>query len=304
VSFIERARIAIPPASAAGFDHADIHLPTQRLYLAHTGADRIDAVDCRAARHLRALEGHPGVAGSLIDQPSGMLVSTDRAGARISLWQLPDERLLHRVAVDAHPNGLAYDPAAHHVFVFCLGNPPGDDPTVVVVDSAVGRVVERLDLPGRPRWAIHDPVSRRVYANISDPAQIVVLDADDLRLVDAFDVPAAGPHGLALDAGRLFCACDGGVLVTLDRGGRVRGEVALPGAPDVIWHDPLDDRVLVAVGDPGCVCVVDAAAQRLVETIATGPGAHTTAWNLATRSLYAFLPATCEAVVYSEEEPS
>jgi len=302
VTFVERARIAIPPGRAAGFDHADIHVASQRLYVAHTGADRIDLIDCHTTAYGHALEGHPGVAGILLDQRSGLLVSSDRARARISLWRVPDERLLGRVEVDSHPNGLAYDPVRARLFVFCLGDPPGHTPTLVVVDADSLRVVQRSPLPGRPRWAVHDPASRRVYANISAPALIVVLDADELALVGALDVPAAGPHGLALDAGRIFCACDGGALLTLDDAGAVRGETALPGVPDVIWHDPVCDRVLVAIGDPGCVCVVDVAAQRLVETVPTGPGAHTTAWNPVTRTLYAFLPATCEAVVYSEED--
>jgi hypothetical protein len=43
-------------------------------------------------------------------------------------------------------------------------------------------------------------------------------------------VPAAGPHGLDLDAagGRLFCACDAAELVVLDAAsGRLRGRLPL-----------------------------------------------------------------------------
>jgi DNA-binding beta-propeller fold protein YncE len=256
----------------------------------------------RPTRH--ALEDHAGVAGILIDQASGLLVSSDRGCARVSLWQLPAETLLGRVSVDRHPNGLAYDPGRRQLFVFCLGDPPGHAPTLAIIDIARLRVVERLPLPGRPRWALYDPTSDRVYANIADPAQILVMHAEQLRLDGSLDVPCAGPHGLALHADALYCACDGGALVMLDRAGHVRGQAALPGVPDVIWHDPLRGRVFVAIGDSGCVCIIDVAAQGLVETIITGPGAHTTAWSPSTRTLYAFLPETCEAVSYSEEVPS
>jgi len=31
--------------SSGGFDHADIHAPTDRLYVAHTSNDAIDVID-------------------------------------------------------------------------------------------------------------------------------------------------------------------------------------------------------------------------------------------------------------------
>ena len=38
--------IELPPhRSKGGFDHADIHLPTARLYVAHTANDAVDVID-------------------------------------------------------------------------------------------------------------------------------------------------------------------------------------------------------------------------------------------------------------------
>jgi len=48
---------------------------------------------------------------------------------------------------------------------------------------------------------------------------MMVIDADwPMQIARIFDVPVAGPHGLDLDVEqrRLFCACDGRKLVTLD----------------------------------------------------------------------------------------
>jgi hypothetical protein len=36
--------VPLPPGKAAGFDHADVYLPDRRLYVAHTGADRVDVI--------------------------------------------------------------------------------------------------------------------------------------------------------------------------------------------------------------------------------------------------------------------
>jgi hypothetical protein len=43
---------------------------------------------------------------------------------------------------------------------------------------------------------------------------IVSIDCDRLEIVRAYEIHCAGPHGLWLDRGRLFCAADGGELGT------------------------------------------------------------------------------------------
>ena len=72
-------------------------------------------------------------------------------------------------------------------------------------------------MPGRPRWALYDEERDRVYTNIRDPAQIVVIDPHGHGIERTFEVPSDGPHGLWLADGRLFCAADGGALVVLNR---------------------------------------------------------------------------------------
>ena len=60
------------------------------------------------------------------------------------------------------------------------------------------RVIATIPLPGRPRWAVYDPATGHVYANIQKPAEIVVLDAAGLQITRSFKIPFAGPHGLAI----------------------------------------------------------------------------------------------------------
>src|SRR6266516_6820685 len=69
------------------------------MYVAHTGADRVEVIDCRQRVFLRSIEDQPGVAGVLIDQAQDVLFTSDRACARISVFRCSDEALLGRVAV-------------------------------------------------------------------------------------------------------------------------------------------------------------------------------------------------------------
>src|SRR5499426_1513644 len=244
--------IPIPPGKQPGFDHADVYRRgTARLYVAHTGADRIEVIDCVSNIYLHSLPRVPGVAGILIDSEQDFLFSSDRGCARASIYRCSDEALLGRVQVGDRPNGLAYDCTRRRLFVFNIGNPPGVNCTISVVDVDVMRVIATISLPGRPRWAVYDPGTEHVYANIQKPAEIVVLDATELQITTAIKIPVAGPHGLAIAGERLFCAADGEALVALHRDtGAVLGSVALPGEPDVVMHDRELARLYVAIGSP------------------------------------------------------
>jgi DNA-binding beta-propeller fold protein YncE len=141
-----------------------------------------------------------------------------------------------------------------------------------VIEVAARAVVADIPVPGRTRWTIVDRASHACYVNIADPSQIVVIDADTLRVSRVIPIPAAGPHGLDADVERrrLFCACDGGSLVEVDLdSAEIIRTVDLTGAPDVIFFNSRVRHLYVAVGDPGVIEVFDTAQLRRVERVPT-----------------------------------
>jgi hypothetical protein len=302
VSLVRVGFVAIPPGQEPGFDHADTYRAGRRMYVAHTGADRVEVLDCDARTFLRSLHELPGVAGVLIDEGHDLLFTSDRAAARVSVFRCSNEQLLGQVEVGPHPNGLAHDRRRRRLYAFSLGEPLGEYCSASVVDLDSMRVVSELPLPGRPRWALYDDERDSVYANIREPAQIVVLDAERAAIDRAYAVPSAGPHGLWLDSGRLFCAADGGALVVLDRdAGDVVASLPLPGVPDVVMHDADLRRLYVAIGDPGLVCCFDSDRLEQLETVETERGAHTIGWDPTSRCLYVFCPQSGGATLFEEQ---
>src|SRR6476660_6306866 len=73
-SYIER------PAnrSKGGFDHADIHLPSGRLYVAHTANDAVDVIDIRRDEYIESIDGLTGVAGALVSEERGLVFTSNR----------------------------------------------------------------------------------------------------------------------------------------------------------------------------------------------------------------------------------
>ncbi|HEV8633956.1 MAG TPA: hypothetical protein VG370_06920 [Chloroflexota bacterium] len=151
--------IAVPPGRAPGFDHADVYRAGGRVYVAHTGADRVDVIDARGRRYLRALPDLPGVAGVLIDQEHDLLFTSDRDCARVSVFRCSDERLLGRVAVGPRPNGLAYDPGRRRLVVFNIGEPG----VVQVVDAGRFRTEEVVRTEAGAHTTAWDADRRALY---------------------------------------------------------------------------------------------------------------------------------------------
>jgi len=209
--------------------------------------------------------------------------------------------LLGQVEVGPHPNGLAYDGVRRRLYSFNLGDPLGENCTSSIVDLETMSMIAVLPLPSRPRWALYDADRDVIYANIREPAEILVIDGERATLDRTFAVPSDGPHGLWLGQGRLFCAADGGELIVLDAdSGNMLARLPLPGVPDVVTHHADLRRLYVAVGDSGVVCSFDSDRLEPLEIVETEPGAHTLGWDPAGHRLYVFCPGSSGAAVHEE----
>jgi DNA-binding beta-propeller fold protein YncE len=296
--------IELPPhRSDGGFDHADIHPPTDRIYVAHTSNDSIDVIDCARDLYIESVPGLAAVAGALVSEARGLVFTTNRGENTVSVFAPRAERNAFKIAVGVKPNGLAFDSARGTLIVANVGDPSiPDSHSVSVVDLGRRERIAEIKVPGRTRWTIYDAALEMFFVNIAFPARIVVIDArDPARISKEYEVPAAGPHGLELDPvkGRLLCACDAGVLLAIDAAsGRVLGDIPLSGAPDVIFLHPQSGHLYVAIGDPGVMDVIDIGTMRCAEVVPTEAGAHTLALDRKRSKVYSFLPQSHRAAVF------
>jgi DNA-binding beta-propeller fold protein YncE len=244
-----------------------------------------------------------GVAGALVSDERNLVFTSNRGENTVGIFSPDDETRIVKVNVGVRPNGLAYDPTRNLLLAANVGDQAiANSFTVSIVDVNQRAMTANIPVPGRTRWAIFDASSDVFYVNISDPAQIIVVDAKNpTRVARTFEIPVAGPHGLDLDTAqhRLFCACDGKQLVVVDtRSGKVSHQVEIGGVPDVIFFNAALKHLYVAIGDPGIFEVFDTNAMRRVETVTTEKGAHTLAFDAARNTVYAFLPQTHRAAIF------
>ena len=288
---------------AGGFDHADVHSLTDRLYVAHTGNDEIDVIDVAQDRYIESMPGFTAVAGALVSEARGLVFTSNRGENTVSVFAPNAEQNTFKISVGVKPNGLAFDPVRGTLIAANVGDPSiPDSYSVSVVDLVRRERIAEVKTPGRTRWAIYDAAHEMFFVNIASPSRIVAIDArDPTKIFKEYEVPAAGPHGLELDpaTGRLLCACDAGVLVAIDAAsGSALGDVHLSGAPDVIFLHPQLGRLYVAIGDPGVIDVIDIGAMHREEVVSTETGAHTLALDRKRNKVYAFLPKSHRAEVF------
>ena len=302
--------VDLPPhAKPGGFDHAAVHGGRGLLYMAHTANDAVDVIDCTTNTYLRSIPHLMRVAGVLVSEAHDLVFTSNRGENSVGIFSPSREETVAKVKVGVGPNGLAYGADHRLLLAANVGDPSRRGSfTVSLVDVSTLAVIANIPVPGRTRWTVFDAESGRFYVNVADPPQIVVVDsADPTRIVDAFPMPAVGPHGLSFDptTRRLFCACDGKTLLVVDaRSGAVRSAHAISGVPDVVFFSPAFRHLYVAIGEPGVIDVFDTETMRLLESVPTERGAHTIGFDAVRNTVYAFLPDTHRAAVYRDQPGS
>ncbi len=286
-----------------GFDHAAFHAQTNRMFVAHTSNDRIDIIDCVEEVYLYSIPDLKGVAGALVSDEMNLVFTSNRGENSIGIFTPLDEQELVKIPVGIHPNGLSFDSKRGLLLAANVGDPeiPGSF-TVSMVDIQKRKMIHDVPVPGRTRWTIFDPRTREFFVNIADPAQIVTIAAGKPdRIARTIAIPAAGPHGLDMDAStsRLFCACDDGKLISLDvTSGKIFGSTDLSGKPDVIFFNPMRKHLYVAVGDPGVIDIFDTGTFIRLATMTTEKGAHSLGFDAKRNKVYAFQPQSHRALIF------
>src|SRR5438477_7464124 len=85
--------ISLPANNGSGgFDHADVHAASDRLYVAHTSNDALDVIDCARDCYLDSVTGLTAVAGALVSDARNLVFTSNRGENTISIFAPGDER--------------------------------------------------------------------------------------------------------------------------------------------------------------------------------------------------------------------
>jgi len=290
--------VDLPPHEPGSFDHADVHLKSGRVYVAHTATGSVEIIDGEHAKHLITLSGCPEASGIVCAQNENMVFAASRGAGKILVIDALANRVLREVKAGTMPNGLAWDSLRKRLLVADV-----EDNHARLVDPYSGKLVSALRLAGRPRWCTYSSEKDQFLVNIREPAGVAILAPEDLSQKAFMPVSVAGPHGLDIDDknGLAYIAFDGGSVVVLDVStGHEEAVVPIGGSPDVIWLNTAKHRLYCAIGRPGVIEVINTQKLIVEEKVGTEEGTHTFTFDNKRQRLYAFLPKSCNMAVYKE----
>ena len=178
-----------------------------------------------------------GVHGVALAPDLGRGFTSNGRASTVTIFDLKTLKPLNEVKVTGeNPDAILYDGLSKQVFAF-----NGRSANVTVLDAATGKVNSTVALGGKPEFAVTD-LDGRVYVNIEDKSEVVVLDARKPEVLKRWPLaPCEEPSGMAIDRAtkRLFIGCDNRMMVMLDAvSGRVVATVPIGEGVDGNGFDP------------------------------------------------------------------
>lgn len=175
-----------------GFDYIFADVDARRLYTPRSGA-----MGHLAVWNLDTLEPVGDIAGvrsggAIVDPKSHHGFSTTKP---LTMWDSNTLQVIKTIDVGGRPDGIMFDPYTERVWILSH-----QQPYATVVDAKDGTVVKTMDVGGGPEQAVSDGKGT-IYINISDKANIAVIDAKSMEVKAHYDLSSLGKggSGLALD---------------------------------------------------------------------------------------------------------
>ncbi len=270
------------------FDFIETDPQTSRLLASHTGNKTLDVFDSVTGAFISHCDTG-GAQGVAIDSENGKYYVS--VGAEHKVVSI-DSKTFAKVGETALPGPadiLTYDPKNGLAYVS-----HDDAAEIWVVDVKASKISGTVPLPAEgPEGILYDKKTDWVFLNIKSANKLVVIDPATNAVVKTWDtMPAASPHGLALDsdAGRLFIAGGNGKLAMIDiPTGKVTASVDIAPKVDQIAMDFQLKRIYCASGT-GVMSVVQVkdnpASLEFLGSIPTHKGAHSVAVDAKSHSVW------------------
>jgi DNA-binding beta-propeller fold protein YncE len=193
------------------YDHA-----SHRLYISHLGASQIVVFDTAQQTVVDIVKDVAGVHGLALVPDLGRLFASATDQNRVVAIDLSTLKVVGRASTGSYPDGVAYAPEAHSVFV---SNEHGSGDSVI--DARSSEYLGEIELGGDIGNSQYDPARKVIYVAVGSRNELVTVDSTQRTVVDRSGLDGcSGAHGVQVDTTarhRVFVACEGNAaLVVFD----------------------------------------------------------------------------------------
>ena len=268
-----------------GWDYLTADSAGHRLFIAR--ATRVMVIDTESGKQVAEIPDTAGVHGVALDYDAGRGFASNGREDTVSMFNLKSLAVEKKIKVGSVPDAILYDPFSKRVFTF---NAKGHDTTAV--DASKGEVVGKIDLGGKPEFAVTDEKGT-AFVNIEDTSELVAFDPQKLTVKSRWKLAdCEEPTGLSIDRKhrRLFAGCGGNkkmVVVDADSG-KILATLAIGDGCDATAFDADRSLAFASAGDGTITVIKEDGADKftVVQTVTTQKSARTMTVDEKTHQLF------------------
>lgn len=277
----------VPIGGEGAWDYVYVDSTARRVYISHGTHTVVMDADTYAV--VGDIPDTQGVHGIAVAADLGRGFISDGRTNDVTIFDLKTLKTLGKVATDANPDAIVYEPVSKRVFTF---NGRGKNATAI--NAADGTVAGTISLGGKPEFAVADGKGA-IFVNNEDTSELHHLDAQGLKELHKWPMaPCKSPSGLAMDVKnrRLYAVCDDKVSVVVNADtGKVVATPTIGDGPDAAAFDPATNTFFASCGEGILTVIHEDSPDKytVVENVPTKRSARTMGLDLKTHSI--FLPA-------------
>ena len=248
--------ISLPGLKDGDFDHFQVDLPGQRLFLAAEDNSAVEVIDLRANRVIHRITG-PKAPHSMAYNPDSkkLFVVDDGGPNQVEIYDGTSFDFLGAIPMSAHADASIYDPVSKLFYVGNGGRQAKQDFCLIsIVDTTTGNKVSDIRVEGADRVEAMalERSGPRMFVNLYSKAAVAVIDRQKRIVTETWSIAQEGRNNgsMAFDevGHRLFVhARDPGKVIVMDSdSGKIVTTLLSAGLVDDAVYDPKYKRLYLA----------------------------------------------------------
>jgi DNA-binding beta-propeller fold protein YncE len=258
-------------------DHLAVDDKGQRLFVANKPNNTLDIVDLKAGKLLRQIPDQGKVSGVTYAEDLDMIYVGNGAGTCNAFDGKEYKQIFSVKAPNA--DNVHFHSGSKLVYV-------GQDEILSAFDATTGDLKASVNLPGAVHGFRIDKKAGKIYAVLTKPNLIAVIDLSNHEIVNQFPLTlsdAGSPIAQDAENGLLFVGCpkQKPMVVVFDiKSGKEIGSVEIPAGVDDVHFDSRRNR-LYASCSAGALVVIEKQGDTcdIVAKLETPKDSRTCAWK-------------------------
>jgi DNA-binding beta-propeller fold protein YncE len=238
--------IALPGVEGR-LDHLAFDATGERLFICAFGNNTLEVVDLRNGKQIHSITGLGSPQGvAYIPAVDRLLVANDNRG-RCKIFDGKSFQQLDELNLNDDADNVRYDEASGKIYVgFGSGG-------IAIVNAQDGKQIGSIKLPSHPEAFELEKHGNRIFVNVPNARQVVVIDRDKGQVVASWKTDLAFANfPMALDETnhRLFVGCrlPSKLVVFNTDSGEIVAKIDISDDDDEIFYDSKHHRIYTICG--------------------------------------------------------